>query len=65
MIKTVLRCPDDTVMAFDELGNMLPLYLGHYQTIKMNILKDANPGTVFSHYFDDESTLVQIPLEAW
>ncbi len=65
MIKTVIRCPDDTVMAFDEHGTMLPLYLGHYQTVKMNILKDTTPGTVFSHYFDNESALLQTPLEAW
>ncbi|MBN2240269.1 MAG: hypothetical protein JW712_10885 [Dehalococcoidales bacterium] len=65
MIKTVIRCPDDTVMAFDEKGDMLPLYLGQYQTVKMQILKDSNPGTVYSHYFDNESVLVQTTLEAW
>ena len=65
MIKTVIRCPDNSVMAFDENGNMLPLYLGSYNTVKVKILEDAGPDTVYSHYFDDESILVQTPLEAW
>jgi hypothetical protein len=65
MIKTVIRCPDNTVMAFDENGNILPLYLGHYMQIKKTIMEDTSSDTVFSHYFDDRSELIFTPREAW
>ena len=65
MIKTVVRCKDNSVMAFDENGELLPLYLGSYNTVKASIIEDSRPGTVFSHYFDNEAMLIETPLEAW
>lgn len=65
MIKTAIRCPDDTVMVFDEEGKFLPGFQGSYGSIKQTIFNNAQPNTLFSHYYDFESALVYTPREAW
>lgn len=65
MIHTAIRCPDDTVLVFDEEGKFLPGFQGDYENVKQTIFNNARSDTVFSHYFDTESVLVYTPREAW
>ena len=65
MIKMVIRCPDNTVMVFDEDGHILPVYQGQYDMVKNSIVRNTGSDTVFSYYFDIESALVYTPKEAW
>ena len=65
MIQTAIRCPDDTVMVFDEKGKFLPGFQGSHESIKQTIFNNAQPNTMFSHYYDFESVLVYTPREAW
>ena len=34
MIKSIIRCPNDMVMVFDEEGEQIPEYQGQYEEIK-------------------------------
>ena len=65
MIKTVIRCPDDMVMVFDEQGEQIPEYQNQYQKVKESILKDAPPNTIFAYLSDFEPELRKIPREEW
>jgi hypothetical protein len=65
MIQTAIRCPDDTVMVFDEEGKFLPGFQGNYENVKQTIFNNAQPNTLFSHYYDFESVLVYTPRESW
>ena len=65
MIKTVIRCPDDMVMVFDERGEQIFEYQGQYQAVKESILKDASLSTVFGHLSDCEPELRKVPREEW
>lgn len=49
MIKTVIRFENDMVAVFDERGEQMPDYQGHYFTAKDKILKDAPEDTLFQH----------------
>jgi hypothetical protein len=51
MIKTVIRIKNDMVMVFDESGEQIPEYQGHYEDVKQSILADAPAGSVFNHWF--------------
>jgi hypothetical protein len=51
LIKTVIRIKNDMVMVFDEDGEQLPEYQGHYYDVKERILADAPAGSVFNHWF--------------
>jgi hypothetical protein len=51
MIKTVIRMKNDMVMVFDEEGEQIPEYQGHYVDVKAKILADAPAGSVFNHWF--------------
>jgi hypothetical protein len=65
MIKSVIRCPNDMVLVFDENDEQIPKYQGRYQEVRELILKDAPPDTVFGYWFDDESDITTIPQEEW
>lgn len=65
MIKTVVRCPDDMVMVFDEKGEQIPEYQGQYGEVRESILKATSPDTVFNHLFDTEPRIKDIPREDW
>ena len=65
MIKTVIRCPDDMVMVFDEQGEQIPEYQNQYQKVKESILKDAPLNAIFAYLSDFEPELRKIPREEW
>lgn len=65
MIKTVIRCPDDMVMVFDEKGEQIPEYQGQYQEVKESILQDAPLNAVFGYLSDYEPELGKVPRDDW
>ncbi len=65
MIKTVIRCPDDLVMVFDDEGEQIPEYQGQYQKVKQSILQDAPLNAVFAHLSDFEPELRKVSREEW
>jgi len=65
MIKSVIRCPNDMVMVFDENEEQIPEYQGQYQEVKERILKDAPPEAVFGHWFDYETDIRTVSREEW
>ncbi len=65
MIKTVVRCPNDMVMVFDERGEQIPEYQGQYGGVKEGILRDTSPDTVFGYLSDYELELQEIPKGEW
>ena len=65
MIKTVVRCRNDMVMVFDELGEQVPAYQGQYEQVKANILTDAPASALFAYGLDGYSGLRGVPREEW
>ena len=65
MIKTVIRCPNNMVMVFDEKGEQIPEYQGQYEETKKSILKDAPPTSVFGYLSDFEPELQEVPRNEW
>jgi hypothetical protein len=65
MIKTVIRCPNDMVMVFDEKGEQIPEYQGQYGEVKGSILKNAPLKVVFGYLSDYEPELREVPKEEW
>ena len=65
MIRTVVRCPNDMVIVFDNRGEQSPEYQGQYQEVKEKILKDATPDAVFCYLPDYETELRIVPKEEW
>lgn len=65
MIKTVIRCPDDMVMAFDKEGEQIPEYQGQYEEVKESIFRDAPPNAVFGYLCDYEPELRKVLREEW
>ena len=51
VIKLVIRLSNDAVMVFNAEGEQIPRYQGQYRAVRRSILKDAQPGTVFTHWF--------------
>ncbi len=65
MIKTVIRIKNDMVMVFDERGEQLPEYQGHYADVKEKIMANAPAGSVFNHWFGHELKPVPVTGSAW
>jgi len=65
MIKSVIRCPNDMVIVFDEDDEQIPQYQGRYEELKERILKDAPPEAVFGHWFDYETDIRTVSREEW
>ena len=65
MIRTVIRCPNDMVIVFDNRGEQSPEYQGQYQEVKEKILRDAPLNTVFGYSPDYEPELQRTPREEW
>jgi hypothetical protein len=53
------------VMVFDENGEQIPEYQGHYNDVKEKILADAPAGSVFNHWFGHSLEPEMIAGEAW
>jgi hypothetical protein len=65
MIKTVIRIKNDMVMVFDENGEQLPAYQGHYSDVREKILADAPPGSVFNHWFGRSLEPEKVAGDTW
>jgi len=65
MIKSVIRCPNDMVLVFDQSEEQIPEYQGRYPEVREFILKDAPPETVFGYWLDYETDIVTVPREEW
>lgn len=65
MIKTVIRIKNDLVMVFDEDGEQIPEYQGHYNDVKEIILANAPTGSVFNHWFGHSQEPVRVTGETW
>jgi hypothetical protein len=65
LIKTVIRIRNDMVMVFDERGEQLPEYQGHYQEVRGKILADAPTGSVFNHWFGYSPEPQKVNGEDW
>jgi hypothetical protein len=65
MIKTVIRIKNDYVMVFDEDGEQIPEYQGHYRDVKAKILADAPAGSVFNHWFGHSLEPEKVTGEIW
>jgi len=65
MIKSVIRCPNNMVVVFDEDDEQVPEYQGQYESVRGRILRDAPPDTLFGHWFDYEIDVRTVPREGW
>ena len=65
MIKSVIRCPNDMVLVFDENDEQVPEYQDKYRQVKKRILRDAPPSTLFGHWFDCEIDVKTVSREEW
>jgi len=65
MIKSVIRCPNNMVIVFDEEEEQIPEYGGQYEEVKERILKDAPPQAVFGHWFNCETDIKTVSREEW
>ena len=65
MIKSVIRCPNDMVVVFDENDEQIPEYQGRYEEVKEHILQDAPPQAVFGHWLDYEGDIKTVSREEW
>ena len=65
MIKTVIRIKNDMVLVFDEKGDEMPEYQGHYKKVKDKILADAQSGSIFSHWFNNSLIPLVVEREDW
>jgi len=65
MIKSVIRCPNDMVLVFDENDEQIPDYQGGYEEVKKRILQDAPPEAVFGYWFDFATDIKTVPREKW
>lgn len=65
MIKTIVRCPNDIVMVFNERGEQIPEYQGQYGEVKEGIFRDTSLDTVFGYLSDYEPELREVTKEEW
>ena len=65
MIKSVIRCPNNMVLIFDEDDEQIPEYQGRYEEVKERILRDAPSEAVFGHWFDYETDIRTVSREEW
>jgi hypothetical protein len=64
-IKSVIRCPNDMVIVFDDNDEQIPEYQGQYNEVKERILQDAPPEAVFGYWFDFATDIKTVPREEW
>jgi len=65
VIKSVVRCPNNMVIVFDEDDEQVPEYQGRYNAVRERILRDAPPNTLFGLWFDYETDVRTISREEW
>ena len=65
MIRSVIRCPNNMVIVFDENDEQIPEYQGRYEEMRERILRDALPDALFGHWFDCETDIRTVSREEW
>ena len=65
MIKSVIRCPNNMVVVFDEDDEQVPEYQGKYEEVRERVLRDAPPDTLFGLWFDYETDIRTVLREEW
>lgn len=65
IIKSVIKTQNGMVLVFDNNGEQVPEYQGQYKKVKVHILKNAPPDTVFSYAFDNETGLKTVSRKEW
>jgi hypothetical protein len=65
MIKSVIRCPNDMVLVFDQNEEQISEYQGRYQEVRELILKDAPLDAVFGRWLDYETDVTTVSREEW
>jgi len=65
VIKSVVRCPNNMVVVFDEDDEQVPEYQGKYHEVRGRILSDAPPDTLFGLWFDYETDVRTVSREEW
>jgi hypothetical protein len=65
MIKSVIRCPNNMVLVFDEDDEQVPEYQGKYEEVRERVLRDAPAETMFGLWFDYETDIRTVAREEW
>ncbi len=65
MIKTVIKVGDGEVLVFDAGGEQIPEYQGQYEYVRESILRDATPGAMFFHWFDNGEKPEAVSRAGW
>ena len=65
MIKSVIRCPNNMVLVFDEDDEQVSEYQGKYEEVRERILRDAPADTLFGFWFDYETDIRTVSREEW
>ena len=65
MIKTAIRLGNNMVMVFDEEGEQIPEYQGHYEDVVESVLMDALPDAAFTHDLINANGLPRVSREEW
>jgi len=65
MIKSVIRCPNNMVVVFDDDDEQVPEYQGKYEEVRERVLRDAPADTLFGLWFDYETDVRTVLREDW
>ena len=65
VIKTIIKSPDGMVMVFNAYGEQILEYQGQYRDVKGNILRDAPPDAIFTHWFNHADKPGTVAKEDW
>ena len=65
MIRSVIRCPNDMVLVFDEDEEQIPQYQGRYREVKRRVLENAPPETIFGHWLNFEADITTVSRGEW
>ena len=65
MIKSVIRCPNNMVLVFNEHEEQIPEYQGQYEETRERILEDASSEAVFSYLLYYKAELKAVTREEW
>lgn len=65
MIKSVVRCPNDMVLVFDENDEQLPQFQGPYPEVRERILRQASAETIFGNWSDLSQDVTPVSREDW
>jgi hypothetical protein len=64
MIQEVIKFPSGVVIVFDDKGEQMPEYQGHYGQVRDMIIRDAPPTARFIHAVFNLSGN-GVPREKW